>query len=145
MASLFAIAGGALLNAFAFTGTNYLFSKLKHSNAEEERKRYYQAVTETQKKQAKWQKERQKKLDLYNKYLQDQNESQRYISEIDEAAHQYYLATKQVQDPFPPKPEITDFYNPSDAQKNGEIGFLIIGMTIVGVVAYQIKKNVKKT
>jgi hypothetical protein len=40
MASIAMLVGGALVNALAFSGSNYLFSMLRSSGVDEERKRH---------------------------------------------------------------------------------------------------------
>ena len=46
--------GGAIMNAFAFTGSNFLFSMLRDPGADEERKRHDQAIEQLQSAQAEW-------------------------------------------------------------------------------------------
>ena len=131
---------GAAINALAFSGTNYMFCHLDKKHADAERKRHDKAIEELQKAQAEWSKDRIKKLDFYNRYLQEQNSAENYIDNIDEAAHEYYLATGgQKGESSPSKPVLSDFYHPSDQQKNGEIA-LIIG--VLGLSTYVIVKYI---
>ena len=59
MATLAVMIGGAAINALAFSGSNYLFSKLSdHGKAE--RKRHDLAIEEFQKDRDEWNKERVK-------------------------------------------------------------------------------------
>ena len=44
MASIAMLVGGAMVSALAFSGSNYLFSMLRSSDFNEERKRHDQAV-----------------------------------------------------------------------------------------------------
>ena len=44
MASIALLVGGAMVNALAFSGSNYLFSMLRSSDLNEERKRHDQAA-----------------------------------------------------------------------------------------------------
>ena len=46
------LVGGAMVNALAFSGSNYLFSIVRSSDVNEERKRHDQAVKELQAAQA---------------------------------------------------------------------------------------------
>ena len=46
------LVGGAMVNALAFSGSNYLFSMLRSSDLNEERKRHDQAVEQLQAAQA---------------------------------------------------------------------------------------------
>ena len=44
MASIAMLVGGAMVNALAFSGSNYLFSMLRSSDLSEERKHHDQAI-----------------------------------------------------------------------------------------------------
>ena len=46
--------GGALVNALAFTGSFYLFSRLSKDNINKERKRHDLAIEQLQKAQVEW-------------------------------------------------------------------------------------------
>ena len=52
MASVAMLVGGALVNTIAFSGSNWLFSMLKSSGLDEERKRHDKAVKLLQTAQA---------------------------------------------------------------------------------------------
>ena len=56
MASLAVMIGGAAINALAFSGSNYLFSKLS-DHGEAERKRHDLAMEDFQKARDEWNKE----------------------------------------------------------------------------------------
>ena len=48
------LVGGAMVNALAFSGSNYLFSMMRSSDLNKERKRHDQAVEQLQAAQAKF-------------------------------------------------------------------------------------------
>ena len=48
MASIGFLIGGALVNALAFTGSNYLFSSLSKESIDKERKRHNKAIEDLQ-------------------------------------------------------------------------------------------------
>ena len=54
MASIGFLIGGALVNALAFTGSNYLFSSLSKESIEKERKRHDKAIEDMQQAQLLW-------------------------------------------------------------------------------------------
>ena len=62
MASIGLLIGGALVNALAFTGSNYLFSSLSKESIDKERKRH-KAIEDLQRAQIEWAKKRQERLD----------------------------------------------------------------------------------
>ena len=59
MASIAMLIGGALANALAFTGSNYLFHRLSADNIDAERKRHDAAIEALQKAKIEWVHKRQ--------------------------------------------------------------------------------------
>ena len=72
MASVLFTIGGAVLNALAFSGTNFVFSRLTDHGAEE-RKRHDLALKKLQSVRDEWNRDRMKHLDLINKRLRERN------------------------------------------------------------------------
>ena len=89
MASLLGSAFVSAFSAVAFSGTNYVFSLIK-DNGSEERKRANKAREKLEKAQMEWSRDRQKKLDSYNRYLREENQASSDISDIHQAAALYY-------------------------------------------------------
>ena len=68
------------------------------------------------------------------------NEARVYINNVDEAMLEYYrVFAKQIK-PLPPEPQLSDFYHPSEAQKNGELLFVAVG---TGIATYTLYKYLK--
>ena len=70
MASLLFTSGGAVMNALAFSGTNFVFSRLT-DHGEEERKRHDLALEKLQRAKEEWNRDRIKRLDVINKKLRE--------------------------------------------------------------------------
>ena len=139
MASLLFTICGAVVNALAFSGTNFVFSRLT-DHGEEERKRHDLALKKLQRARDGWNKDRMKRLDFINKRLREQNKARAYISNVDKAMLEYYrVFAKQIK-PLPCKPELSDFYQPSGTQKNGELLFIALGS---GITTYALYKYLK--
>ena len=51
----------------------------------------------------------------------------------------YRVFSKQI-DLLPPEPELSDFYHPSENQKNGELLFVMVG---TGITTYALYKYLK--
>ena len=68
MASLLFTVGGAVVNALAFSGTNFVFSRLTN-HGEEEQKRHDLALERLQRARDEWNKDQMKRLDYINKRL----------------------------------------------------------------------------
>ena len=59
MASIGFLIGGALINALAFSGSNFLFSSLSKVSIDKERKRHDKAIKDMEQAQIEWAKKRQ--------------------------------------------------------------------------------------
>ena len=140
MASVAMLIGGALVNALAFSGSNYLFSLLRSSGIDEERKRHDQAVEQLQAAQAEWYRRRTERLDWINEELRRQNHAVQTFHDVDAAIREYAQVTGNSLDPLGPEPQLADFYMPSSDQKGREFIFIILGMTATGIVAYKLAK-----
>ena len=67
------------LNTSAFSGTNFIFSRLTYHGAEE-RKRHDLALEKLQRARDDWNEDRMKLLDFINKILREKNEARTYIN-----------------------------------------------------------------
>ena len=63
MASVGFVIGGALINALAFSGSNFLLSSLSKESIDKEGKRHDKAIEDLQRAQVEWAKKRQERLD----------------------------------------------------------------------------------
>ena len=126
------------LNRLAFSGSNYMFSKLSNHGADE-RKRHNEAIEKLQKDRNSWVKERQQRLDFINQQLQRERHAEHTFSEVDDAMDAYYIATEKKLPPLRSKPVLSDFYHPSDQQKNNEILFIISSLGLMGYLMYKSK------
>ena len=66
MASIGFLIEGALVNALAFTLSNYLFSSLSKESIDKGRNRHDKAIEDLQRAQIEWAKRRQERLDYIN-------------------------------------------------------------------------------
>ena len=138
MASIAAIAGGALINALAFSGTNAAFSLLGDHGGTE-RKRHDLAMERLNKAREDWNRDRQERLDLINKRLSDQRHAKQTFSDLGIAMREYSEVTSQSLPPLRDPLKLSDFYNPSRQRKDAEIALVIGGMSVVGLLVYKFK------
>ena len=129
------------MNALAFSGWNYLFTMLRSSGVDEERKRHDKAVEKLQAAQAMWSRKRTERLDYINGELRRQGHAVKTFRGVDAAMQEYAQVTGHNLDPLGAEPQLADFYHPSDGQKDREIAFVILGMAATGFVAYQLAKK----
>ena len=127
MASVAMLVGGALVNGLTFSGSNYLFTILRSSGVEEERKRHDIAVEWLQAAQAGWSRRPTERLDWINEELRRQGHAVETFRDVHAAMREYFQATGHNLDPLGPKPQLSDFYHPSNGQKDCEIAFIILG------------------
>ena len=105
-----------MVNALAFSSTNFVFSRLTDHGAEE-RKRHDLALEKLQGDRDEWNRDRMKRLDFMSKNLGEKNEARTYISNVDEAMLEQCRVFARKIRPLPPEPELLDFYHPSELQK----------------------------
>ena len=134
------LVGGALVNTLAFSGSKYLFTILRSSGVDEERKRHDKAVEQLQAAQSSWSRKRTERLDWINEELRRQGHAVKTFRDVDAAMQEYAQVTGHNLDTLGPEPQLADFYHPSDGQKDREIAFVILGMAPTGLVAYRLAK-----
>ena len=137
MAGVITMIGGAVLNAFAFTGGQKLMSLLG-PNPEIERKRHDEANEALNKATAEWSQQRLKTLDFINRRLKKENQSHKDFNDVDYALELYNSKERDVISPsWGRKPKLSDFYQPSEKQKNYEYVFIIGGVIVTGIFAFK--------
>ena len=138
MASAIAMmVGGALVNALAFSGSNFVFSMLRDPGADEERKRHDKALERLQAAQVDWSRKRTERLDWINEEMRRQGHAVRTFRDADEAIHQYNLVKGSgSRIALEPKPKLSDFYQPSPEQRDREMAFVVLGLGATVAVAH---------
>ena len=132
MASIGFLIGGALTNALAFSGSNFLFSSLSKESIEKERKRHDKAIKDLQRAQIEWAKKRQEQLDYINNQIIKQHKAEKRLVDLNSAMQQYFIVTGRHLEPLPPKPVLSDFYVPSEDHHNRELAFITLSMVGIG-------------
>ena len=133
MASIGFLIKGALVNALAFTGSNYLFSSLSKESINEERKRHDKAIGDFQQVQKEWNKKRKERLDYINYEIMKESKAEKRFADLSSAMQQYFIVTGRQLEPLPPKPVLSDFYVPSENHHNQELAFITLSMVGIGV------------
>ena len=138
MASIAMMAGGALVNALAFSSTNFLFGQL---NGHEEAKRHNLAMEQLSRARDEFNRQRQQRLDFINQTLRDQRHAEQTFSDLGMAMEQYYKVTGNKLPPLRDPPKLSDFYNPSRQRKDSELLLVAGGTVVVGALAYKFSKK----
>ena len=89
------LVGGALVNALAFSGSNWLFSMLRTSGLDEERKRHDKAVEQQQVAQAEWSRKQTERLDWISEDLRRQEHAVHTFRDVDDAMREYSRVTEK--------------------------------------------------
>ena len=139
MATLAMIAGTAMINAIAFSGSNFVFSKL--GSSDEERIRHDKALEAYTQEKNEWNKMRSDRIDYIQNEIRKEGHAEQTFSDVDYAMDRYYKLTGEQLTDFPDPPKWKDFYTPSTKQQNNEIVLMIILILIVIFIIYKYKKK----
>ena len=132
MASIGFLIRGALVNALAFTGSNYLFSSLSKESIDKERKRHDKAIEDLQRAQIEWAKKRQERLDYINSEIANEHKAEKRFTDLNSAMQEYFIVTGRQLEQLPQKPVLSDFYMPSEDHNNRELAFITLSMIGIG-------------
>ena len=120
MVNIAMLVGGALVNALAFSGSNYLFTILRSSGIDEERKHHDKAVEQLQAAQASWSRKGTERLGFINEELRQQGHAVKTFRYVDAAMQEYAQVTGHNLDPMGPEPQLADFYSRAAARKTAK-------------------------
>ena len=79
---------GFLINALAFTGSNYLFSSLSKESINKEPIRHVKAIEDLQRAQTEWAKKRQEQLDYINNEIVKEHKAEKRFVDLNSAMQQ---------------------------------------------------------
>lgn len=140
MASIAMMIGGAVVNALAFTGSNFLFSSINQGHAEQERKRHDLALEELSRAKIEYEQHRTAFLDYLNERIRKEARAKSTFQDINQALIEYHEVTGndlELPEELRREPRLSDFYSPSEEQKDAEIIFIIGGSAIIGYLVYK--------
>ena len=138
MASVLMMVGGAIVNAVAFTGGNYLFSMVDKNGAQEEMKRHNAAIEKLNREQMDYNIKRAKNQDWLNTQIARKQDATNELYSVNSAFDQYKkLYNQEPQLPHPDLKQPEFDYTPSDEQKKYETMFTTAGTlaSVGGVLA----------
>ena len=132
MASVVLMVGGAILNAAAFIGENYLAKTFGGSGADEEKKRHDKALEKYKVDYAAYEKKRQQFLDWLETQRENKDQAEQNLEDTDNALKLYNEAHPDSQFEGDLKePQFSDYFRPSPGQKSYEMVFVGSGMLLV--------------
>ena len=121
-----------MINALAFSGSNFLLSRLSRESIDTEQKRHGKAIENLQRAQIEWARKRQERLDYINNQIIKERKAEKRFTDLNSAMQQYYIVTGMHLEPLPPKPLLSDFYVPSEDHHNRELVFITLSMIGIG-------------
>ena len=121
--------GGAIINATAFVGGNYLAKYLSGDSAGQEKKRHDLAVEKWE--YQKYQEKRTKLLDWIATNDRIKDEAKQNLENTDYALKLYNETHRDQMDLK--EPQFSDFYKPSEQQKQGEMIYVGASALAIGL------------
>ena len=125
---------GAVLNAAAFTGGNYLAKYLAGDNGKaalDEKTRHDKALKAYQTAMAKYERERTQILNWINTNEEIKEHAQKNFTNTHYAFKLYNQAHPDQRLTLPKQPKFSDMYQPSELQKQGELIFVGSGALVL--------------
>ena len=134
MASIAIMIGGAVVNAASFIGGNYLARYLSGGDkaAQEETVRHDKVLEAYQAAYAKYKKDHTKLLDWIATNDRIKDQAKQNFTNTDYAFKLYNKAHPHEQIRISKEPEFSDFYQPSEEEKKGELMFIGTGALVLG-------------
>ena len=140
MASIPIIIGGAVLNAAAFIGGNYLPKYLAGNSGQAalaEKTRHDKAIEAYQAAMEKYTRERTQLLDWIETNREIEAQANQNFTNTDYAFKLYNQAHPDYKLTQPTAPKFLDMYQPSELQKQGELLFVGGGALGLGYAAFR--------
>ena len=136
MATIAMMIGGAVVNALAFSGSNFGFSLLDISKDLKGTIRHNAAIEKFHQARDHWNQKRIGRVDHINETLEKENYEVSTLKDIGQATQDYFTATGEKLSPLGPEPQLCDFYKPSEDQQRRELIFVTVGRGATGPLAY---------
>ena len=136
MATIALMVGGAITNALAFSGSNFLFSQMSGAA---ERKRHNLAMENLQHERDTWNEERLERIDYINEELKKRGHAAKTFQNVDQAMQQYYFLTGTELPSLSSEPQLEDFLDDDQrlAIQRGELTLITVGISTTAYLTYK--------
>ena len=131
---------GAILNAAAFIGGNYLAKYLGDDGGKaalEEKTRHDKALEAYQAVMAKYTRDRTQLLDWIETNREIKDQAKQNFTNTDYAFKLYNQSHPDYKLTMPKEPKFSDYYQPSEQQKQGELLFVGGSAVALGYAAFR--------
>ena len=120
-----------LVGGAEFSGSNYLFTMLRSSGVDEERKRHDKAVEQLQAAQAVWSRKRTERLGFINEELRRQGHAVQTFQDVDAAMQEYAQVPPHNVDPPGARTPARRLLSPRDRLRHpGDGSYRLCGLPI---------------
>lgn len=137
MATVAVMVGAAIVNAVAFTAGNALYDKYGRGDGSEERLRHDKAIEDQQKAAAEWNQKRVETLDWINDKMRQKSDARNVFEDVDQALDFYNETHPDGKINLPPRPQFSDFYEPSIEQNYYQLFVATVGGGLIGYIAFK--------
>ena len=140
MASIAIMIGGAVLNAAAFAGGNYLAKHIAGDSGQSalaEKTRHDKALEAYQVAMGKYTHKRTQLLDWIQTNREMKSQADQNFTNTDYTFKLYNQAHPNYKLTQPTKPNFSDMYQPGELQKQGELLFVGRGALALGYAAFR--------
>ena len=136
MTSIVLMIGGAITNALAFSGSNFLFSQMSGAA---ERKRHNLAMENLQHERDTWNEQRLERIDYINQELKKRGHAVKTFKDVDQAMQQYSFLTGEDLPQLSAQPQLEDFLDDDQrlAIQRGELTLITIGILTTAYLTYK--------
>ena len=94
MTSFGFLIGGAIINALAFSRSNFLFSTLSKESIEKECKRHDKAIEDIRRTQIEWANKTQEQLDYINNEIMKEHKAEKRFTDLKSTMQYYFPVTR---------------------------------------------------
>ena len=136
MATIALMVGGAITNALAFSGSNFLFSQMSGAA---ERKRHNLAMEKLQHERDTWNEQRLERIDFINQELKKRGHAVKTFKDVDQAMQQYSFLTGEDLPLLSAQPQLEDFLDDEQnlALQRGKLTLIGVGLLITAYLTYK--------
>ena len=121
---------GGLINAIAFAGAGFLFSKLNHTGYEKEIKRHNEAMEKLSRDKEMWYENQIKKKEEIQKLRQQLSDANADINQTNKSLKNLQNLKNEYEEGVEEEPKLENYYKPSEEMKEYQsVMFFLFGTT----------------
>ena len=131
-----AVVATAVVNAVAFSGSNYIFSHFDKTAASDDARKRQEAIDKYNRERDAYNENLRLRNEFLNSRKQQEADSEKTFSDVTSDLSEYYKISGLSDEYFDNKPKFD--YKPSDVQAELELGFQLVGTVCAVIGAYML-------